>query len=1429
MKKVTRRVLGILLAMVMVISQFANAGTLQVSAEETSSGSWTATSLVTNGDFETGDETGWSLQYATWGSAGYQIKTSAGASNNTSTLLNVFNYNEAVEAVTITNTVSAVPAGTYRVSLDVEGLADAASGLSLSVAEHTAAKALPATTGWDNWATVTTEEFTLTEATDLVITIAGNLAVSYWGDLDNLVLEQFVPAEDDSEVTTESETETTTETEEATESETETESTEAAVTYDITVSANATEVKQGESVTLTAKVTKNGEEVTDLAAEGLKLWWWADKWEAGNEDGLVDAVLSGYDSTNGTSLEIGAKLPSAGTYYMVAKLEDSTGTIKLVTTTVNTTAVEGVETDVYEVVVEASATEVKAGETVALTAKVTKNGEEVTNLAEEELMLWWWTDEWTDTTALNDVIYSNYDNNSGLSLSADVTLPSVGKYIIGYTLKDADDVEVVKGYVTLKTIDPKTVVASDANYTITVVPTAVEVETESTVKFDTTVVAADGTVITDLNASGLKLWWWADKWESGNEDGLTDAVLLNYDSETGNVQDLEVTLPSAGNYYIVGKLEQADGTTLLVQVTLVAAEPAVDTTVTGEITVEKVKDLPADFAMGMDISSIMSEFASGVTYKDFEGNIIDNVTDFCKFIAENGVTHVRVRVWVDPFDANGNGYGGGNNDVATAAAIAEGCRAAGLKMLVDFHCSDFWADPGKQQVPKDWAGYTLDQKKEAVYNHISSALAAIDPNGETVDMVQVGNETTGAFVGESGSANMCALFSAGAEAVRAYKEDVKVVIHVTNPEKGNVTKWGKYLNDNAVDYDILATSYYTYWHGTLENLTSELKTVKDTYGKDVMVAETSYAYTLDDFDGHSNTVRVGNNDSGMSYPFSVQGQATCIRDVIEAVNAAGGMGVFYWESAWITVGDITGLEGAELDAQIEANKATWEKYGSGWASSFAAEYDAADAGVWFGGSAVDNQAMFYSDGTPTAAMYVWNYVKTGAVSKYTSVESIETLEGVIEANGTIALPETVTVTYNSGAVAEVVEWNTEDVAAIDTATPGKYEIKGVVTFSKTVDAGDYAGKLTADVVYTLTVKAPNLITDAKAAGFEDGADFVIEGSGISAIPAKDDPYEGSGSLHWYNKTATTGTVTYNKVITLEAGKYTLEAKAQGYAGDTVTLQLVDAEGNEIVHGTPTAMQGWAVWQTPSVRFETTGTIEVMVRVVVNMQDGGWGTADALYLYRTGDASTSDTPSGSEPGTGNVPPVQDNGNATEQEVTSGGTDYRVLESQQIKGAEVVAEADVVPTGADFEIVIAVNGTPAHERAEAAVNQYLKDNKGFVVYEMSLTAENGTVIEQLSDYINVTIPIPEGLTLGEGERFVVYRVEADGTLTRCVTASANGRITFATNHFSTYVVTVESISSTSPKTADAMLPSAYFTMMLLAMGIVMTGLYAKKKCR
>ena len=138
---------------------------------------------------------------------------------------------------------------------------------------------------------------------------------------------------------------------------------------------------------------------------------------------------------------------------------------------------------------------------------------------------------------------------------------------------------------------------------------------------------------------------------------------------------------------------------------------------------------------------------------------------------------------------------------------------------------------------------SVAEKEEAIYNYTTESLNYLLSSGVDVGMVQIGNETTSKFCGESSRNNICTLFNAGSKAVREVSGDIMVAIHFTNPERsGNYAKLAGYLDTYSVDYDVFASSYYPYWHGTISNLTSVLKNVAETYNKKVMVAETSWAF-----------------------------------------------------------------------------------------------------------------------------------------------------------------------------------------------------------------------------------------------------------------------------------------------------------------------------------------------------------------------------------------------------------------------------------------------------------------------------------------------------------------------------------------------------------------------------------------------------------
>ena len=410
-----------------------------------------------------------------------------------------------------------------------------------------------------------------------------------------------------------------------------------------------------------------------------------------------------------------------------------------------------------------------------------------------------------------------------------------------------------------------------------------------------------------------------------------------------------------------------------------------------------------------------------------------------QILSENGINYIRVRVWNDPFDGDGNGYGGGNCDIDNAVIIGKRATAYGMKLLVDFHYSDFWADPGKQMVPKAWKGMDIDAKSEALYQYTKDSLQKLVDAGVDVGMVQIGNETNGALCGESSSAlggwkKIMQLMSAGSKAVREVCPDALVAVHFANPENADsYISYGKNLDYYQVDYDVFASSYYPFWHGTLENLASVLSNIAETYGKKVMVAETSYAFTPEDSDFNGNTIGEG-SAVVKDYPYTQQGQANLVRNVIDTVvnKTTNGIGVFYWEGTWISAGG----------ASWEENSALWEKYGSGWASSYAAEYDPDDAGKWYGGSAVDNQTFFTPDGKATEALKVFNLVRTGNEIE-NKPDAIEDTNLILDLNGEIELPETVNAIMLDNTRQQIpVQWHNVDAEAMKNGGAAKYTIEG---------------------------------------------------------------------------------------------------------------------------------------------------------------------------------------------------------------------------------------------------------------------------------------------------------------------------------------------------------------------------------------------------
>ena len=202
-----------------------------------------------------------------------------------------------------------------------------------------------------------------------------------------------------------------------------------------------------------------------------------------------------------------------------------------------------------------------------------------------------------------------------------------------------------------------------------------------------------------------------------------------------------------------------------------------------------------------------------------------------------------------------------------------------------------------------------------------------------------------------------------------------------------------------------------------------------------MVAETSYPYTLEDTDGHGNTISYWENNTGdnLLWDFTVQGQADEVRAVMNAVNNVHngkGIGMFYWEGAWVSVGDISGKTGDAYTAQWIANSKLWEQFGSGWASSYSVEYDPDDAGKYYGGCAVDNQVFFDAEGRALPSLHVFRDVLNGTVTN-------DVLSGDVNSDGKVTISD---VTEVQRLLADFTDLSPEQRLAADVDRDGKVTV-----------------------------------------------------------------------------------------------------------------------------------------------------------------------------------------------------------------------------------------------------------------------------------------------------------------------------------------------------------------------------------------------------
>lgn len=325
---------------------------------------------------------------------------------------------------------------------------------------------------------------------------------------------------------------------------------------------------------------------------------------------------------------------------------------------------------------------------------------------------------------------------------------------------------------------------------------------------------------------------------------------------------------------------------------------------------------------GMDISTLLEvEKCGGKFYdKGQEREVLSILKDY-------DVNAVRIRLWNDPYSEEGEPYGAGTNDFKSVVELSKRAKEKGFDILLDYHYSDFWADPGKQFVPKAWRGYSVEELERAVYEYTKKTLLALKEERLLPDMVQVGNELSNGLLWPYGKVpeydNIARFVSAGIRAVKEVSdmalaegiisEKILIMIHLDNG--GNNALYREWF-DNYIkrgeDFDIIGLSYYPFWHGTFDMLQNNMHDIAQRFGKELIIAEVSMGHTMEDYAEYEKLAP--EQRKGMAtrpalvekieYPMTLEGQKEFMKELfrrIASVPEGKGRGYFYWEPAWIPV------------------------------------------------------------------------------------------------------------------------------------------------------------------------------------------------------------------------------------------------------------------------------------------------------------------------------------------------------------------------------------------------------------------------------------------------------------------------------------------------------------------------------------------------
>lgn len=308
-----------------------------------------------------------------------------------------------------------------------------------------------------------------------------------------------------------------------------------------------------------------------------------------------------------------------------------------------------------------------------------------------------------------------------------------------------------------------------------------------------------------------------------------------------------------------------------------------------------------DFIRGADLSFLTEVEENGIKFLDKNGVMSDELSIF----KANGCNYVRVKLWHTPANAH--------NGLAEVVAFSQRIRAKGLKVWLDIHYSDDWADPGKQAKPAKWAPLSTTALNDSVAAYTKQVLAAVNP-----DLVQIGNEINNGFMWSTGNISrpndFILLLKTGIKAARDFNPKMKIMVHFAGYDKAD---WFfDLLKTNGVDYDMIGLSYYPKWHGSnLDSLKLTINNLASKHNKDVNIAELSYPFTFG-YNDYTNNI-IGSLDQILpAFPPTEQGQKDYLLAMKKLIkDCPRGNGFCYWGADFIAFKGKTASNGSNWENQ----------------------------------------------------------------------------------------------------------------------------------------------------------------------------------------------------------------------------------------------------------------------------------------------------------------------------------------------------------------------------------------------------------------------------------------------------------------------------------------------------------------------------------